>query len=246
MTVDLDRARTLIRERSPLDEDRTEQIILKRFAAIPNRLRFALERWPLAAASVLDVGCSFGHCLVHFGPGSVGIDNNPEHVEFCRALGLDARLADADGSLDAVPDSAFEYIWVSDLLEHLDSPRLAIRRLATKLNPSGRLLLYLTALPRSRLARAILRRRAGAAPFEAGTHYYQFTLETAHFVLERAGFRVETVAVPLLRGKLERLGAVVRPHAPTLILEGRRDEAAEHVLLIAEAKNKPADHEATL
>ena len=52
--------------------------------APPRRLEAALARWPLGDARVLDVGCSYGHCLVHFGPGSVGLDTNPEHVEFCR------------------------------------------------------------------------------------------------------------------------------------------------------------------
>src|SRR5207302_6669478 len=117
----------LIRERSPFSAAETEAVIAKRFGAPPRRLEAALRRWPLGDASVLDVGCSYGHCLVHFGPGSVGLDTNPEHVEFCRSLGLDARLADVDAGLADVPDRAFDYVWLSDVLEHLDSPRLVLR-----------------------------------------------------------------------------------------------------------------------
>src|SRR5581483_10669516 len=140
----------------------------------PRRLVRALRHWPLDTMRVLDVGCSYGHCLVHFGPGSVGIDNVPEHVEFCRMLGLDAQLGDVESGLDRLADESFEAVWVSDILEHLDAPRLLLRRLAPKLAPGGLLVLYLTVLPRSRLARAVFR---GRGFFDADVHHYQFTVE---------------------------------------------------------------------
>jgi SAM-dependent methyltransferase len=223
-----------IRDRSPFPADRTEVILRKRFAAVPRRLRYALERWPLDRLKVLDVGCSYGHCLVHFGPGSVGIDNVEEHVEFCRSLGLEARRVDVDGedALADIADGAFDVLWVSDILEHLDAPRLLVRRLRPKLKPDGRLILFVTTLPRNRLFRGLLRAR-GIRPFEAEAHHYQYTLETIRYLVERAGYAVEEIAAP---GLPRWLGA----QAPRLYLAARPDGAAEAVARAAEARNKPS------
>jgi SAM-dependent methyltransferase len=106
----------------------------------------------------------------------MGIDSSQDHVEFCRALGLDARLADANAAIPA-PDGAFDFVWVSDVIEHLDAPRLLLRAAAPKLKPDGRLLLFLTLLPRVRLARKLLRVR-GIRRFDADAHHYQFTIDT--------------------------------------------------------------------
>jgi SAM-dependent methyltransferase len=231
----VDALQALIRERSPLSPAETEAVIAKRFAAPPRRLQAALERWPLGSKRVLDVGCSYGHCLVRFGPGSVGLDTNPEHVEFCRSLGLDARLLDVDEGLESLPDGAFDFGWVSDVIEHLDSPRLLLRRLRPKLAPGGRLIVFLTILPRSRLLRAALRRR-GAKPFDSGAHHYQFTLETARYLVERAGYRLESVYAPPVPGPLVA-------HAPRLFLEASVDERTDAIAAAAERKNKPEPSE---
>jgi SAM-dependent methyltransferase len=235
---DLTAVRERIRSVSPLPPDETEAVIRARFDSVPNRLAFALETWPLGESRVLDCGCSFGHCLVQFGEGSLGIDNLQEQVDFCRALGLDAVRADLDDSLDAVPDESFDFIWVADILEHLDAPRLLLRRLAPKLAPGGRLLVYITALPRSRLVQRALRQR-GVRAFEAGTHYYQFTDDSARYLVERAGYCVTRVVSPGAR----RLPAPLRPlvvrQSPTLIIEAVPDAQASQLVLSAEAKNKP-------
>jgi SAM-dependent methyltransferase len=227
----VDELRALIRELSALPPDETEALIARRFDHLPRRLELALRRWPLGSSRVLDVGCSYGHCLVHFGPGSVGVDTNPEHVEFCRSLGLDGRLLDVDEGLEELPDAGFDYLWVSDVVEHLDSPRLVLRRLRPKLAPGGRLIVFLTVLPRSRALRAVLRRR-GANPFDSGAHHYQFTYETAGYLVERAGYRVESAFAPPVPPPL--IG-----HAPRLFLEATVDERADAAAAAAERKNKP-------
>ncbi len=230
--------RERIRERSPLPEERTEWVIGARYGEIPNRLAHALERWPLDEARVLDIGCNFGHCLVHFGPGSLGVDNVTEHVELCRAIGLDVVQADVDEGLDAVPDGAFDVAWIFDIVEHLDAPRLLLRRIAPKLRPDGLLLLYIGLRPRNPIVRALFR-RAGIRAWEPDVHYYQFTLATARYLVERAGFRVEEVAVPFLRGRLRPLERLVLDQTPTAIVAARRDPALERKLAEAERRNKP-------
>jgi SAM-dependent methyltransferase len=223
----LEETRALVRERSPLSEAETEAVLRKRFETLPRRLEFALERWPLERSRVLDVGCSYGHCLVHFGEGSVGIDSNAEQVDFCRSLGLDARLADANRGVD-VPDGAFDYAWVSDVIEHLDAPRLLLRSIAPKLKPDGRLLVFLTVLPHSRALRAALRWR-GYHGFDAEAHHYQFTYDTAAYLVERAGYALVEAHAPF------RLPPRV---SPRLYLEARPDPRAEELAQRAEARNR--------
>jgi len=96
---------------------------------------------------------------------------------------------------------------VSDVLEHLEAPRLALRRLLTKLAPHGSLLLQSCVLPRSRAARWALR-RAGERPFDADVHYHQWTVDTIGHLLARAGFR-KVRTVPILPGRAARLATVV-------------------------------------
>lgn len=197
------------------------------FAAVPRRLAFALERWPtLAQEAVLDVGCSYGHCLAHFGPGSVGIDSNAEHVAFCRALGLDARVTDAH-SATALEPASFDTIWVCDVVEHLVAPHTVLRELKQYLKPDGRLIVYLTLAPASRVARWALRRVDRG--FEAHAHHYQFTFDTAVYLVERAGYRLRS-AVPAAH--------LPRRLTTRVYLEAVPDEAAERIAARAELRNR--------
>jgi SAM-dependent methyltransferase len=230
----IDEVRALVRERSPLPPDETDDVLRKRYASFPRRLAFALERWPLDRSRVLDIGCSWGHCLVQFGPGSVGIDSARAHVEFCRALGLDAREADANAGVD-LPAGTFDFLWVSDVIEHLDAPRLLLRSVAPTLKPDGRLILFLSVLPRSRLARAAARRRPGLHPFDAEAHHYQFTAETARYMVERAGYAVEDVVVPVGPAAL---APALRALTPRLYLAARPDPAAAAPAARAESRNR--------
>ena len=116
-----------------------------RFDHVPQRLTAALEHWPLDRASVLDVGCGYGNCLIHFGPGSTGIDNGPEETEFVRALGLDVVQLDVEEPQALEGIGQFDYVWVSDMLEHLDAPRLLLRNLHPAIG--GALLLHVSVLP---------------------------------------------------------------------------------------------------
>jgi SAM-dependent methyltransferase len=237
-TRSLDALATLVRERSPFSPEETEEIIAKRFSAVPRRLAFALERWPLATSRVLDVGSSFGTCLAHFGPGSVGVDNSEEAVRFCTSLGLDARLLDVDDEeLAIIPDGGFDFLWVSDVLEHLEAPRLLLRRLVPKLAPRGRLLLHTSVLPTSRAARAAFR-RAGRAPFDADVHYHQFTVQTIQHLVCRSGYRSEAAVVPVPAG-YARAGRFLPPGiASRVIVEAVPDPGLEAIVRRSERRNK--------
>jgi SAM-dependent methyltransferase len=220
--------------------DETGRVLEIRFSRVPHRVVFALDRWPLEQAAVLDVGCSFGQALVHFGPGSVGVDNAPGALAFCRALGLDVREADVEDAtrFDAVvPDGTFDFVWISDIVEHLDAPRVLLRRLGPKLKPDGRVILHISTLPENRVARALVR-RLGMRPFDAQAHFQQFTVETTRHILARAGLRLTRVVVPVPQ-RLERASSLMRPAwAPRLFFEAIPDQNLALAAADAERRNK--------
>jgi SAM-dependent methyltransferase len=232
---DLEEIRQRARRESSLPAERTEELLGIYFRRVPLRTQYALEQFPLDSASVLDVGCSVGASLAHFGPGSLGLDNNAEAVTFCAALGLEAEEMDVDADFD-LGGRQFDYIWVSDILEHLDAPRLLLRRLAVAVKPTGKLLLQTSVLP-AWLPRRVLRSR-GKQPFDADVHYHQWTQETMKHLLARAGYRVQRVLVPR-PPSWARVEPLLRPSfAPRLVFEAAPDEALLRTVERSENRNR--------
>jgi SAM-dependent methyltransferase len=207
----------LVRDRSVFSQEKTERIVTIRFDHKPQRLAAALAHWPLDRVRVLDVGCGYGTCLIHFGPGSVGIDNGPEECTFVRSLGLDVRQMDVDE--DEIPSdwSPFEYVWVSDMLEHLEAPRRFLRRLQPLIG--GSLLLQVSVLPG--LTKNLYRHVLGETPFDATVHYHQWTHQTIQHLLARAGFTPVRI-VPALPIKFRKAPMPIR-WASRLIIEAKPD-----------------------
>jgi len=93
-------------------------------------------------AQVLDIGCGRGEFLQVMkdaGIGARGIDSDAESIAQCRAHGLEAEVADLFTYLDALPDSALDGIYSSQVVEHLPPERLPelIRLAASKLRRGG-------------------------------------------------------------------------------------------------------------
>jgi SAM-dependent methyltransferase len=216
--MDMTQVQTLVRNRSDLSQEKTERIVANRFDHKPQRLDAALAHWPLDRAQVLDVGCGYGTCLIHFGPGSVGIDNGPEECAFVRSLGLGVWQMDVDEDEIPADWSPFEYVWVSDMLEHLEAPRRFLRRLHPRVG--GSLLLQVSVLPG--LTKHLYRHVLGETPFDADVHYHQWTYQTIQHLLARAGFRPVKI-VPALPVKYRKIPMPVR-WASRLIIEAKPDK----------------------
>jgi 2-polyprenyl-3-methyl-5-hydroxy-6-metoxy-1,4-benzoquinol methylase len=232
---DLDEIRRTAREKSPLGADRTGEILDVYFRRVPLRAQYALAKFPLATSAVLDVGCAYGTSLAHFGKGSMGLDNNPEAVAFCEALGLEVEDVDVDEEFN-LGGRKFDYVWVSDILEHLDAPRLFLRRLIPAFAPAGTLLLQTSVLP-IWLARRVLRAQR-KQPFDADVHYHQWTKETTAHLLARAGYRVQRVVVPR-PPSLQTVSVFLRPaFAPRLIFVASPDEAILRTVERSENRNR--------
>ncbi|HKE27985.1 MAG TPA: class I SAM-dependent methyltransferase [Bryobacteraceae bacterium] len=92
--------------------------------------------------SVLDIGCGRGEFLEMMRQANVparGIDLSEESVTLCRQKGLEAEAADLFQYLTAQPEAAFDGIFCSQVVEHLDPARLPelIRLAASRLERNG-------------------------------------------------------------------------------------------------------------
>ena len=99
-----------------------------------------------ACPHLLDAGCGTGRNLVEFGGlgEAEGVDASAEAVDFCRRRGLD-RVQQAP--LEALPfeDGRFDLLLATDVIEHLDDDRRALRELRRVAGPGARLLLTVPA-----------------------------------------------------------------------------------------------------
>jgi SAM-dependent methyltransferase len=213
----------LVRSRSPLPPDETERVLRGSFG--PSRVvRFVCEAHAADRRAILDVGCAYGQHLIHFGPGSAGIDAIERNVLFCRALGFEAVLANVE---DGLPDFGrrFEGIFSSNLLEHLVAPHLFLLRLHDHLADDGRLFIHVPTMPPHPLVDRLIKRAIGHNGYQASEHINAFTPRTLQFTLERAGFVVDDLVFVGARGhRILRWGeALFREAGISVLAVARRD-----------------------
>jgi SAM-dependent methyltransferase len=95
---------------------------------------------------ILDAGCGTGRNLVEFGSlgEAEGVDFSDEAVAFCHRRGLDgvrrARLEELP-----FPDSRFDLILATDVIEHLEDDRRALAELRRVAAPGARLIITVPA-----------------------------------------------------------------------------------------------------
>jgi 2-polyprenyl-3-methyl-5-hydroxy-6-metoxy-1,4-benzoquinol methylase len=92
---------------------------------------------------VLDVGCGGGNLLLDLqkkGADVYGIETNPKSVEICKRK----RLKILCGNLESInfPDEQFDTVIMSQLIEHLPSPKETLNEIHRLLKPGGKLYIY--------------------------------------------------------------------------------------------------------
>ncbi len=141
---------------------------------------------------VLDIGCGNGalsNDMVQKSKAIVtGIDRVQKNIDNCRSLyhhpSLRFIYIDATRYL---PDSDFDVIVMSNVLEHIENRRLFIINLLEKYQPS-RLLIRVPMINRSWYAP--MRKKLGLPYFSDNTHFIEYTVEVFMGEMEEFGLKI--------------------------------------------------------
>lgn len=175
--------------RSPLSQEETEKIWEKYFRFMPMKLAAPLKKYHLNNKKVLDIGSALGEFLIHFGPGSRGIEVLPESVKFSKALGLDVAEYNFEDGWREEKES-FDAVWCSNVLEHVVAPHLLLRRFHDTLKPDGLIFIRVPTVPSNLFYLKLNKLFLGFLGYEAVQHINAFTRRTIEFTVSRAGFKI--------------------------------------------------------
>ena len=163
-----------------------------------------LTRWRLRRAQVfaalvapgdrvLDLGVGDGALLKYIieqrGVVGYGLDVSPKAVEFCRAQGLNVDLADVNRPISETVREPFDYVILSEIIEHLPDPE----SLLDSLRPIVRKAI-LVSIPNTGFYHHRLRLLFGRFPLQwvvtPGEHLRFWTRADFHWWARQIGFRI--------------------------------------------------------
>jgi 2-polyprenyl-3-methyl-5-hydroxy-6-metoxy-1,4-benzoquinol methylase len=168
-----------------------------------------------ARGRFLDVGCATGFFLNgvrrESGWSVCGVDIGEPAVRFARAeLGLDVRAGELSAS--AFPPESFDFIHVSNILEHARQPVAVLEECRRIIAPGGRLFL---SIPNGAVdSRDLIRfHRAEGQPARSRSgHIFFFPAGTLRRVVHDAGFSIQDSRTYGIRRGLRILGWYPRSH----------------------------------
>lgn len=188
----------------------------------PASLRAALKRVPLDRMRVLEPACGRGQYLIHFGPGSRGLDRVPQPA-FEPAPSQDLAIVQADldqpgWSAQLENEPPFEAAFLCDVLMHVADPVAFLTDLPRTLTPGAPVFLVEWTLPHRPLQRKIARLVPGSrAVFETDEHLCTFETRHISALFVAAGFTLDTNYLHSFEGTplASPLRALVRPFWPS-------------------------------
>jgi len=172
---------------------------------------------PSDARDILDVGCAAGvlgaalkaarNCRV------VGIERQPDAAAEAARVLDEVHVGDATSLLGELPEASFDAVIAADVLEHLEEPGVALRRIRRVLRKAGVLTASIPNVRHHSVLRQLLEGRFEYT--DAGildrTHLRFFTRQSFFDLLRQTGFtaaRVTAIRNPIpddVRAALSRL-----------------------------------------
>ena len=165
------------------------QLIQERFDNVKKSRTFThiLRAFDLKNKSVLDVGCSHGEFLIHFGEGSTGLTISEEESEFGKNnKGLDIRCENIESSSLSL-DKKFDVIFANNIFEHLYSPHTFLIESKKYLKDDGVLILGVPVIPKFTSLLRFWKFRGSLAV----SHINFFTTKTLEITVQRAGWDID-------------------------------------------------------
>ena len=162
--------------------------IQKRFDNVAKSKTFKhiRETYDLKNKSVLDIGCTYGEFLAHFGKNSVGVTIVQEETDYAVKHNLDVITGNIEDNNFSI-DKKFDVIFANNLFEHLYSPHNFLVKVKKNLNSGGVLILGVPCIPKISSLMKIKKFRGSLA----SNHINFFTYETLVKTVERAGWNVQ-------------------------------------------------------
>jgi SAM-dependent methyltransferase len=164
------------------------------------------ELVPPHTQALLDVGCGTGRLggsLKTLGiPRVVGVELNPRAAAEARAMLDEVVVADIEKDPLPFADGSFDCIVYGDILEHLVDPWTTLHSQRRLLTPAGAVVVSIPNVAFWRIVLDILRGRweyTASGTLDA-THLRFFTWAGIEQLLDQAGYKVERVKTPLVRG----------------------------------------------
>jgi len=190
----------------------TRQNIEKRFDAVSysRTFRNIIQSFSMDKKKVLDIGCSYGEFLAHFGEGSTGLTVVLEEVEYGKRRGLNVRLGniEADDCGLGPGNEKFEIIFANNIFEHLLSPHAFLQKIKAFLARDGFLILGVPCVPMIAFLMRFSRFRGAAA----SNHINFFTRHTLALTILSGGWIISEARS--FRFKNKFLDAFLHPIAP--------------------------------
>lgn len=166
------------------------------------------EVFGLGQKTVLDIGCSEGYYLAHFGSGSLGLTLIEEHIAKAHEQGLRVIKANIEDPGFSLPEK-YEVVWANNLFEHMNAPHLFLIKVRELIKPDGMLILGVPLLPHMPFLTK-LRKFRGAY---AVSHVNFFTRKTLIESVRAGGWIVEEARLFYFKNAfLDNLLDLIIPH----------------------------------
>jgi SAM-dependent methyltransferase len=193
-----------------MQKSETHLAIDSRFENVSRSRTFKniIELFDLGQKAVLDIGCSYGEFLAHFGEGSIGISINKEEVAYGSKRGLDIRYGNIE-SKDFDLQERFDVIFANNIFEHLYSPHEFLHKVREFLKPGGILILGVPCIPKL-VFLLYFRKFRGSL---ANAHINFFTRDTLAKTVEKGGWHLSMIRGFRFKSVwIDRLLVAVYPH----------------------------------